>query len=90
MIILDTNVVSELMRPEPAPQVANWVRDRDRRELRTTDQKMAWMLILATIPVGLVGLFFEHKFRVLFGKPVRAAIFLVINGVSNDISRLGG
>ena len=52
-----------------------------RRELRSTDQKMAWMLILATIPVGLVGLFFEHKFRVLFGKPVRAAIFLVINGV---------
>ena len=35
MIILDTNVVSELMRPEPAPQVASWVRDRDRRELRT-------------------------------------------------------
>ena len=27
---------SELMRPEPAPGVASWVRDRDRRELRTT------------------------------------------------------
>jgi toxin FitB len=36
MIILDTNVVSELMRPEPAPGVARWVRERDRRELRTT------------------------------------------------------
>ncbi|HEY0716609.1 MAG TPA: type II toxin-antitoxin system VapC family toxin [Streptosporangiaceae bacterium] len=36
MIILDTNVVSELMRPDPAPGVANWVRERDRRELRTT------------------------------------------------------
>lgn len=36
MIILDTNVVSELMRAEPEPQVVNWVRDRDRRELRTT------------------------------------------------------
>ena len=36
MIILDTNVVSELMRPEPAPQVATWVRGRDRRELRMT------------------------------------------------------
>jgi toxin FitB len=36
MIILDTNVVSELMRPEPALGVASWVRDRDRRELRTT------------------------------------------------------
>jgi toxin FitB len=36
VIILDTNVVSELMRPEPAPGVAGWVRGRDRRELRTT------------------------------------------------------
>ena len=50
-------------------------------ELETTDQKLAWMVILATIPVGLVGLGFEHEFRVLFGKPIRAAIFLVVNGV---------
>jgi undecaprenyl-diphosphatase len=49
--------------------------------VQTTDQKMAWMVILATIPVGLVGLAFEHEFRVLFGKPIRAAIFLVINGL---------
>jgi undecaprenyl-diphosphatase len=52
-----------------------------RREVRTTDQKLAWMLVIATIPVGLVGLVFEHEFRVLFGKPVRAAIFLIINGL---------
>jgi undecaprenyl-diphosphatase len=51
------------------------------REVKTVDQKMAWMIILATIPVGLVGLAFEHEFRVLFGKPIRAAIFLVINGI---------
>jgi undecaprenyl-diphosphatase len=50
-------------------------------EVKTTDQKLAWMIILATIPVGLVGLVFEHEFRILFGKPVRAAIFLVVNGV---------
>jgi len=36
---------------------------------------------LATIPVGLVGVEFEHAFRMLFGKPVRAAIFLVVNGL---------
>ena len=36
MIVLDTNVVSELMRPEPSPGVASWVRARDRLELRTT------------------------------------------------------
>ena len=51
------------------------------REIKTVDQKMAWMIIFATIPVGLVGLAFEHEFRVLFAKPIRAAIFLVINGL---------
>ncbi len=54
------------------------IRDRD---AKTTDQKLAWMLIVATIPVGVVGLLFEHAFRVLFGVPVRAAIFLVVNGL---------
>jgi undecaprenyl-diphosphatase len=54
------------------------IRDRD---IKTSDQKLAWMLIFATIPVGLTGVLFEHEFRVLFGKPIRAAIFLVINGV---------
>ncbi len=54
------------------------IRDRD---IRNRDQKLAWMVILATIPVGLAGVLFEHEFRVLFGKPVRAAIFLIINGL---------
>ncbi len=50
-------------------------------QVKTTDQKLAWMIVLATIPVGLTGLAFEHDFRVLFGVPSRAAIFLVINGI---------
>src|SRR5499433_3389031 len=53
---------------------------RDRR-IETVDQKLAWMILLATIPVGLVGVGFEHTFRMLFGKPIRAAIFLIINGL---------
>src|SRR5215467_14909547 len=52
-----------------------------RREIKSPDQKLAWMIVLATIPVGLVGLAFEHEFRVIFGVPSRAAIFLVVNGV---------
>lgn len=53
MIILDTNVVSELMRPEPAPQVATWVRDRDRRELRTTAITLAEVRYgIARLPEG--------------------------------------
>jgi undecaprenyl-diphosphatase len=51
------------------------------RRVQTADQRMAWLIILATIPVGLAGLAFEHAFRVIFGKPVLAAVFLVVNGV---------
>ncbi len=52
---------------------------RDRR-IATADQRLAWLIIVATIPVGIAGLAFEHAFRVLFGKPILAAIFLVVNG----------
>jgi undecaprenyl-diphosphatase len=64
--------LQQFIRPEEG--TSRW-------QLQTVDQRLAWMIILATIPVGLVGLAFEHEFRVLFGKPIRAAIFLVINGL---------
>jgi undecaprenyl-diphosphatase len=51
-----------------------------RRRVDTPDQRLAWLLILATIPVGVVGLLLEHPFRVLFAKPLAAAIFLTANG----------
>ncbi|MBO0808889.1 MAG: type II toxin-antitoxin system VapC family toxin [Actinobacteria bacterium] len=50
MIILDAFVVSELMRPDPAPQVAAWVRGRDRRELCMTS------ITLAEIRYGIARL----------------------------------
>jgi undecaprenyl-diphosphatase len=53
---------------------------RDRR-VTTPDQKLAWMIIVATIPVGLVGVRFEHAFRVIFAKPILAAVFLTLNGL---------
>ena len=53
---------------------------RDRR-VESSDARMAWLLIIATIPVGIVGLLFEHGLRTLFAKPLAAAIFLTINGV---------
>jgi undecaprenyl-diphosphatase len=51
------------------------------RRVATADQKLAWMIILATIPVGISGLLLEHAFRVFFSKPVPTAIFLAVNGV---------
>ncbi len=46
-----------------------------------TDERLAWMLVIATIPVGLTGVALEHTFRTLFAKPLAAAVFLFINGL---------
>ena len=54
------------------------VRDRS---LAKPNERLIWLIILATIPVGIIGLAFEHKLRTQFAKPLSAAIFLTINGV---------
>ncbi len=51
------------------------------RAIRDGDERMAWLLVVATIPAGLIGLAFEHLFRVTFAKPLFAAVFLMVNGV---------
>jgi undecaprenyl-diphosphatase len=50
------------------------------RRAESADERLAWMIILATIPVGLVGLAADHETRVLFAKPVLAGVFLIVNG----------
>ena len=47
----------------------------------TADERLAWCLIVATIPAGLTGLALEHSLRTLFAKPLAAAVFLTLNGV---------
>jgi undecaprenyl-diphosphatase len=53
------------------------------REFSATgsDERLAWLIVIATIPVGLTGLLLEHTFRTLFAKPEAASIFLTINGL---------
>jgi predicted nucleic acid-binding protein len=41
VIVLDTNVVSELMRPSPSSLVVDWVRTHSERELYTTSITLA-------------------------------------------------
>lgn len=54
------------------------VRDR---QVDSPDQRLAWMLVLATIPVGIAGLLLEHTFRTVLSKPVPTALFLALNGL---------
>ena len=51
------------------------------RTVRTSTERLAWLIVIATIPVGLTGIILEHTFRVLFAKPAAAAAFLTLNGV---------
>ncbi len=51
------------------------------RRIETPDQRLGWLLIVATIPAGLVGLLLEHQLRVVFARPLAAAAFLFVNGL---------
>ena len=51
------------------------------RRIQTTGERLAWLLIIGTIPVGICGLALEHTFRTTLGKPMPAAAFLIVNGV---------
>lgn len=48
---------------------------------RGSDERLAWLIVIATIPVGLTGLALEHTFRTIFAKPLAASIFLIVNGL---------
>jgi undecaprenyl-diphosphatase len=61
--------------------VAGLVRSVGRRRIQTADERLGWLLVVATIPAGLVGLAFEQALRVLFARPLAAAVFLTANGV---------
>lgn len=51
------------------------------RRVETSEQRLAWLLVIACVPVGALGLAFEHPLRVLFAKPLAAAVFLTVNGL---------
>lgn len=51
------------------------------RRLSTPSERLIWQLIVGTIPVGLVGLLFEHWVRTHLGRPLVAASLLVVNGL---------
>jgi undecaprenyl-diphosphatase len=46
-----------------------------------SDAKLGWLLVVGTIPAGVLGLLLEHPLRSLFASPASAAFFLMINGV---------
>jgi undecaprenyl-diphosphatase len=51
-----------------------------KRRVETSSERLAWLIVIATIPAGILGLALEHELRVIFAKPVAAAVLLMVNG----------
>jgi undecaprenyl-diphosphatase len=45
------------------------------------DAKLGWLLVVGTIPAGILGLLLEHALRHLFASAQSAAFFLMLNGL---------
>lgn len=51
------------------------------RRIETPTERLAWLIVIASIPAGVLGIALEHPLRVALAKPTAAAIFLMVNGV---------
>jgi undecaprenyl-diphosphatase len=52
-----------------------------KRAIETPTERLAWLIVVATIPVGILGVLLEHTVRVALAKPLAASIFLIVNGL---------
>ncbi len=51
-----------------------------KRRVETPTERLAWLLIAASIPTGILGVALEHPARVATARPEVASIFLIVNG----------
>jgi undecaprenyl-diphosphatase len=51
------------------------------RQIADSDARLAWLLVMGTIPAGILGLALEKPLRKAFASPTSAAIFLMVNAL---------
>ena len=61
-----------------------------RKRIRTPYEKLAWLLVFSTIPVGLAGVVLDKVLRTSLGKPVYAGFFLMLNGLVLYVAEKAG
>ncbi|MEA2655740.1 MAG: undecaprenyl-diphosphatase [Chloroflexota bacterium] len=52
-----------------------------RGRIERPSERLAMLLLVGTIPAGILGVFLEHQLKSLFATPKAAAIFLIVNGL---------
>ena len=61
--------------------IGAWCHTLVTRRIETPTERLAWLIVLATIPAGVIGIALEHPLRVALAKPTSAAFFLILNGI---------
>jgi len=63
--------------------IAAWLRSVSRGKVdpASPDEHLAWMLVVGSIPAGILGVFLQNALKQLFAAPTIAAAFLIVNGV---------
>jgi undecaprenyl-diphosphatase len=64
--------------------VGGILRSLQMREIREDDTyaRLGWLLVVGTVPAGIIGLLLQDTLRKLFASPSLAAAFLIVNGVA--------
>src|SRR5437660_8462745 len=60
--------------------VGGFFRSIAKRRMETPTERLAWLIVVATIPVGILGLVLEHPIRTALAKPLAASILLAVHG----------
>jgi undecaprenyl-diphosphatase len=58
-----------------------WRSVRGHSDPSDTDARLGWLLVVGTVPAGVIGLALQKPLQTLFASAVAAAAFLVLNGV---------
>ena len=68
-------------RHDVARYVAAWLRSIRRRSIASADERLAWALVVGTIPGALAGALFESVIEDTLGQPWLIAVMLIAFGV---------
>src|SRR5947209_11830843 len=70
-----------LYRDDWIRMIVAFLRAIPRGEIRSEDERMMALLIVGTIPAGVLGVIFEERLKSLFSNGRAASAFLIVNGV---------
>jgi|ERR1700677_4214322 len=61
--------------------VLAFFRTLGKRRIETSTERLAWLIIAASVPAGVLALALQHPLQTLTAKPKVAAVFLMVNGL---------